>query len=366
MTAIRILGIDPGSQITGFGIVELSAGRTAPVRWGSIRTDGDHSARLRSIFVEVARVVREFRPAEIAIERVFLHRNADSALKLGQARAAAICATFDADLPVYEYSARHIKKAVVGPGRRGEGSGATHGADPIGRSRRASCGCRRRVGGGYLSRPRARRAVVVACGGGAVVIGSLKGTLLSKRPPWLTLDVGGVGYELEAPMSTFYRLPEPGKPLSLITHLIVREDAHALYGFSTEAERLLFRNLLKVSQVGARVALGVLSGMSVEGFYQCVRNKDLVSLMKVPGVGRKTAERLLLEMADRLPENTKESASALPAKSGSEGEAQGALLALGYKPGEVMKMLRDLDGARFSTEEMIREALRRVHRAAAE
>ena len=199
------------------------------------------------------------------------------------------------------------------------------------------------------------------------MIGSLKGTLLSKRPPWLTLDVGGVGYELEAPMSTFYHLPEPGKPLSLITHLIVREDAHALYGFATEAERSLFRNLLKVSQVGARVALGVLSGMSVEGFYQCIRNKDLVSLMKIPGVGRKTAERLLLEMADRLPEKLKESsAAALPARSDSEGEAQGALLALGYKPGEVMKMLHDLDGARFSTEDMIREALRRVHRVAAE
>ena len=116
MTAIRILGIDPGSQVTGFGIVEVDAGRTAPVRWGSIRTDGDHSARLRDIFLAVAQVVREFQPAEIAIERVFLHRNADSALKLGQARAAAICATFDADLPVYEYSARHIKKAVVGRG----------------------------------------------------------------------------------------------------------------------------------------------------------------------------------------------------------------------------------------------------------
>ena len=198
------------------------------------------------------------------------------------------------------------------------------------------------------------------------MIGSLKGTLLGKRPPWLTLDVGGVGYELEAPMSTFYRLPEPGKPLSLITHLIVREDAHSLYGFATEAERSLFRSLIKVSQVGARVALGVLSGMSVEGFYQCVRNKDLVSLMKIPGVGKKTAERLLLEMADRLPETLKESsAAALPARSSSEGEAQGALLALGYKPGEVMKMLHDLDGAHFSTEDMIREALRRVHRAAA-
>jgi len=113
---VRILGIDPGSQITGFGVVEVSGSRTAAVEWGSIRTDGEHSDRLRNIFAAMARVVREFKPAEIAIERVFLHRNADSALKLGQARAAAICATFEADVPIYEYSARHIKQAVVGRG----------------------------------------------------------------------------------------------------------------------------------------------------------------------------------------------------------------------------------------------------------
>ncbi|HLF09896.1 MAG TPA: crossover junction endodeoxyribonuclease RuvC [Gammaproteobacteria bacterium] len=118
---MRILGIDPGSQVTGFGIVDLDGGRTAPIQWGSIRTEGDHSARLRDIFVELGRVVREFKPAEIAIERVFMNRNADSALKLGQARAAAICATFEADLPVYEYSARHIKKAVVGRGAAEKG-----------------------------------------------------------------------------------------------------------------------------------------------------------------------------------------------------------------------------------------------------
>jgi crossover junction endodeoxyribonuclease RuvC len=116
MTGIRILGIDPGSQITGFGVVELRGGRTIAVHWGSIRTEGEHAKRLRSIFVELGAIVRDHRPSEIAIERVFLHRNADSALKLGQARAAAICATFEADLPVYEYSARHIKKAVVGSG----------------------------------------------------------------------------------------------------------------------------------------------------------------------------------------------------------------------------------------------------------
>jgi len=194
------------------------------------------------------------------------------------------------------------------------------------------------------------------------MIGFLRGTLISKRPPSLTLDVGGVGYELEAPMSTFYRLPDSGSPLSLVTHLVVREDAHILFGFFTESERALFRNLLKVSNVGPRIALGVLSGMSVDGFYQCVRDKDLLSLTKVPGVGRKTAERLLLELADRLPESLGTDAAALPARSPAEGEAHGALIALGYKPGEVVRMLKDLDSVRLSTEEMIREALKRVHR----
>jgi Holliday junction DNA helicase RuvA len=194
------------------------------------------------------------------------------------------------------------------------------------------------------------------------MIGFLRGMLVVKRPPQLTLDVGGVGYELEAPMSTFYRLPDAGQPLSLVTHLVVREDAHALYGFFTESERSLFRNLLKISGVGPKIALGVLSGMSVEGFYQCVRDKDLVSLTKIPGIGRKTAERLAMEMADRLPESLGAEAAALPARSLAEGEAHGALLALGYKPGEVVKMLKDLDGVRSSTEDLIREALKRVHR----
>jgi Holliday junction DNA helicase RuvA len=139
-------------------------------------------------------------------------------------------------------------------------------------------------------------------------------------------------------------------------------DARLLYGFFTESERALFRNLLKISGVGPRIALGVLSGMSVEGFYQCVRDKDLVSLTKIPGVGRKTGERLLIEMADRLPEAHATETAALPARSSAEGEASGALLALGYKPVEVVKMLKDLDAARLTTEELIRQALRRVHR----
>jgi Holliday junction DNA helicase RuvA len=193
------------------------------------------------------------------------------------------------------------------------------------------------------------------------MIGYLQGILAAKRPPWLTLEVAGVGYELEAPMSTFYQLPQVGTALKLVTHLLVREDAHMLYGFSSEAERVLFRSLLKVSGIGARIALAILSGMSVDGFYHCIREKDLVSLTRVPGVGRKTAERLLVEMADRLPEG-RDAASPQARPAGAEGEAQGALLALGYKAAEVARMLKDLDMENSTAEELIREALRRAHK----
>lgn len=193
------------------------------------------------------------------------------------------------------------------------------------------------------------------------MIGFLKGTLISKQPPLLVLDVGGVGYEVEAPMSTFYGLPNPGEPLQLVTHLVVREDAHILYGFASEAERALFRNLLKVSGVGARIALGVLSGITVEGFRQCVLDKDVAMLTRLPGVGRKTAERLLVEMADRLPDEHESGGNAVEGRSDAETEAHGALLALGYKPTEAVRMLKDLDTARLGAEGLIREALRRVH-----
>jgi Holliday junction DNA helicase RuvA len=193
------------------------------------------------------------------------------------------------------------------------------------------------------------------------VIGFLKGTLVSKRPPSLTIEVAGVGYEIDAPMSTFYKLPEIGKPLTLVTHLSIREDAHILYGFFTESERALFRSLLKVTGVGARIALGVLSGMSVEAFHQCVREKNVASLTKLPGVGRKTAERLVLEMTDRIPEKPG-GADIIPLRpSTPAGEAHDALLALGYKPAEAERMLKGLDVERMATEELIREALKRVH-----
>ena len=193
------------------------------------------------------------------------------------------------------------------------------------------------------------------------MIGFLRGTLVSKRPPQLTVDVGGVGYDLETPMSTFYRLPEAGEPLTLLTHLLVREDVHALYGFSTEAERALFRKLLKVSGVGARIALGILSGISAEGFRRCVLERDLITLTRIPGIGRKTAERLLVEMADSMEQLVGDEPGGAAASNGAEGEAHGALLALGYKPAEVTRMLAELDTAQLGAEELIREALKRAH-----
>ncbi|MDX1561702.1 MAG: Holliday junction branch migration protein RuvA [Gammaproteobacteria bacterium] len=193
------------------------------------------------------------------------------------------------------------------------------------------------------------------------MIGSLTGTLAAKQPPWLLLDVGGVGYELEAPMSTFYELPQVGSKLTLVTHLVVREDAQLLYGFSSEPERKLFRNLLKVSGIGARIALAVLSTMSVRGFHRCVKEKDLVSLVRIPGVGKKTAERLLVEMADRLPLGDDDEVETLSSRPKPASEAESALLALGYRPAEVSRMLESLDTAGLTTEALIKEALRQVH-----
>jgi holliday junction DNA helicase RuvA len=189
------------------------------------------------------------------------------------------------------------------------------------------------------------------------MIGSLHGRVSSKLPPQLTIDVGGVGYELEAPMSTFFHLPAIGQEVRLLTHLVVREDAHVLYGFATEAERRLFRSLLKVSGVGPKIALALLSGISVEGFAHCIQNQDVTALTKVPGIGRKTAERLLVEMRDRIGTSEAQGAAVIPEGASAESEAFGALVALGYKPAEATRLLKAVGPGTHSTEELIRKAL---------
>src|SRR5512135_747126 len=197
------------------------------------------------------------------------------------------------------------------------------------------------------------------------MIGFLRGRLAAKHPPVLVLDVGGVGYEIEAPMSTFYGLPPVGAEISLHTHLVVREDAHVLFGFATERERSLFRELIKVSGIGPRIALAILSGVNVDEFHRCVEAEDVARLMHVPGIGRKTAERLVIEMRDRL----KVVAGAAPTGTADvppgstqtpQAEAFSALVALGYKPAEVTRLLQKVDASAKSTEDLIRQALRAV------
>lgn len=194
------------------------------------------------------------------------------------------------------------------------------------------------------------------------MIGRLTGTLLEKNPPQILLDVGGVGYEVEVPMSTFYNLPGTGERVSLHTHLAVREDAHSLYGFGTEDERMAFRQLLKISGIGARTALAVLSGLSVAELAQAVALQESGRLTKIPGIGKKTAERLLLELRDKL-------AKALPGVSGSvaaAGNAQSdivhALLALGYNEKEASLALKGLPPD-ISVSEGIRAALKLLSKA---
>jgi holliday junction DNA helicase RuvA len=193
------------------------------------------------------------------------------------------------------------------------------------------------------------------------MIGSLRGRLARKHPPHIVLECAGVGYEIETPMSTFLDLPDVGEELFLYTHLQVREDAQTLFGFSTEHEKSLFRMLLRVNGVGARMALAILSGMSVTDFQRCVQFEDTATLVKIPGVGKKTAERLIIEMRDRFETGNvtvfpKSSDSRMDAKS----EAVDALVALGYKQAEVARLVSRLDTDDKSAEDIIRLALRQA------
>lgn len=194
------------------------------------------------------------------------------------------------------------------------------------------------------------------------MIGFLRGVILRKQPPHLLIDVHGVGYEVEAPMSTFYDLPDAGTEVTLFTHLVVREDAQVLFGFGTEAERRFFRSLIRVNGVGPKLALTILSGISVDGFVRCVRENDTVALTRLPGIGKKTAERLVVEMRDRLDE-TGVPATAVGAKANPRDEALGALISLGYRPQEAGAMLQAIKETGLTSEELIRRALQGALRA---
>ncbi len=200
------------------------------------------------------------------------------------------------------------------------------------------------------------------------MIALLRGKLVEKRPPILIVDVMGVGYELEAPMTTFYDLPAPGADVVLHTHLVVREDAQRLYGFSLSRQRDLFRSLLRVNGVGPRVALAILSGLSIDEFIACMTDQDIDRLTRVPGIGRKTAQRLIVEMRDRLAEaGETRLASQGHAESAPRpdpvGDAVSALIALGYKPVEASRVVRNVAAEDLTSEQIIRHALRSLSAA---
>lgn len=197
------------------------------------------------------------------------------------------------------------------------------------------------------------------------MIGRLKGILISKQPPTLLLDVHGVGYEVDAPMSTFYQLPEVNHEVILHTHLVVREDAQQLCGFATETERRMFRSLIRINGVGARLALSILSGISADDFARCIQDNDTATLVRLPGVGKKTAERLVIEMRDKLDDWQADTVKAtmpgmieVERKSDPVQEAVSALIALGYKPPEASRMVSRIENHDLTSEEIIRDALK--------
>jgi len=193
------------------------------------------------------------------------------------------------------------------------------------------------------------------------VIGRLRGILVSRQPPSLLVEVAGVGYEVEAPMSTIYDLPATGAEVTLLIHHAVKEDSVALYGFLRENERTLFRSLLKVSGIGAKIALAVLSGVSTDHFARLVHAGDVVALTKIPGIGKKTAERIVVELRDRVDGLSTAGGVSLPGAAApldATGEATVALQQLGYKPAEVSRLVQKVAADGDSAEAIIRKALR--------
>lgn len=204
------------------------------------------------------------------------------------------------------------------------------------------------------------------------MIGNIRGIILEKQPPEILIEAGGVGYEVQVPMTSFYQLPEVGQEASLCIHFVVREDAQLLFGFANKQERAVFRELIKASGVGPKLALTILSGMNAQQFMQCVSMEDVTGLTKLPGVGKKTAERLLIEMRDRLTKLAKSEGYAetvhlspdlsventFVQRSDAKEEALSALIALGYKPAQASKVINSVFQTDISSEQLIRDALK--------
>jgi Holliday junction DNA helicase RuvA len=347
---LRILGIDPGLRLTGFGVIETESSRLLYVASGCVKSGaGDLAARLKCILDGLKDVIAAHDPVEVAVEKVFVSANPQSTLALGQARGTAICAAVLAGLPVAEYTALQVKQSVVATDMP-RGAGATRwyaclaGNDPARHGRRLACAITMRA-----KEPRCNLPGFPT-GRGVSFDHRLSGRL-APQPPQVLVDVGGVAYELDVPMSTFYNLPATGEPVSLYTHLVVREDAHTIYGFATLEERTAFRQLIRISGVGARTALAVLSGLSVGELARAVSLQEAAPLTRVPGIGKKTAERLLLELKGKLAE------PAAAAGGQQASDVVNALVALGYSDKEALAAAKGLAPG-IPVAEAIRAALK--------
>ncbi len=363
------MGLDPGLRATGFGVLEKSD-RLIYMASGCIKTkDDDLPARLKTIWEGLREIIATYQPQHVAVEKVFVNVNPQSTLLLGQARGVAICAAVADELAVFEYTALQVKQAVVGNGHAKK----EQVQEMVKRLLELAGGAASRRGGcaGLRHLPRPWRHGHGGVGDGGVshekretypVIGRLSGRLIEKQPPQVIVDVQGLGYEVDVPMSTFYNLPGLGEAVILFTHLVVREDAHLLYGFGTDDERRAFRQLLKISGVGPKLALSVLSGLSVADLAQAVAMQETGRLVKIPGVGKKTAERLVLELRDKLdhaPSTPR--ARAIRSKT-SAADVLNALLALGYNDREAQWALKQIP-TDLGVSESIRQALKQLSKS---
>ncbi len=309
MSAIRILGIDPGLGITGYGVIEKEGPALRYVASGRVRSDAalPLAERLSTILDGLAQVIASYHPLECAVEKVFVNVNPQSTLLLGQARGAAICAAVLARLPVAEYTALQVKQAVVGQGHARKEQVQEMVKRLLGLAGRAGHRRGRRARLRHLPRPRRhgpgrhRHARPARARGQARMIGRIHGILTEKNPPQVLVVAHGVGYEIDVPMSTFYHLPRTGENVELLTHLVVREDAHLLFGFLTAAERAAFRQLLKVSGVGPKVALAVLSGLSVEDLGARHRRAGRRAPHQGPGRGQEDGRAARAGAAGQAP-----------------------------------------------------------------
>ena len=330
---MRIIGIDPGTAICGYGIIDVKGSKLTPVAYGAITTPKEltDSQRLEILFNDLSDILEEFKPDKFGVEELFFNRNVTTAIKVGQARGVILLAAEQQRIPIYEYTPLQIKQAVTGYGKADKNQVIYMTMNIL--------GIREKI------KPD----------------DTADATHLFKESCYV--DVHGVGYRVYVPTTTRQQLIE-GHEATLFTYLNVREDAMQLYGFWTEEEYELFILLISVSGIGPKVGLGILSGMTPEAFKLAVINGQVQQLTKLPGIGKKSAERLVLELKDKLAKMTHisaESPAAIQpigvAASGATGEAIEALVSLGYSERDVADIVESLDDGKRDVSELIKVSL---------